>query len=362
MFRFILIGFVIIGLMPLASNAQTDSIGKLSLSGYLEVYATRDINATPTNERPGFFFNYRRTNEVAVNLAYLKAYYETNRTRMSLGLMAGNYVQYNMASEPPTLRPLYEAYAGVKLSTTKDIWLDAGVLPSHIGMESPEGKNQWTLTRSLAGETTPYYETGLRLLYRTQNKHWLMGLYVLNGWQHIQRIEANSTPSFGTQLTYTPSDKFLVNYSTFIGNEFPDSAQQWRYFNNLYSVFSLSERWSMNVGFDIGFEQRAPSSATYNIWYTPYMNLRYQFATKWFACVRGEYYSDRNQVIAKTKTSNGFQTLGYSLNVDCAITSKAMWRIEYRGFNSKDAIFYGTTDKTQSNFYNGFTTCLAFSF
>lgn len=349
-------------LFPLFVAAQSDSTGKLSFSGYLEVYATKDLNATPTNERPAIFYNYKRTNEVAVNLAYLKASYNTTRTRANLALMAGNYVAYNMASEPPTLRPLYEAYAGVKLHAQKEIWLDAGVFSSHIGMETPEGKSQWTLTRSFAGEASPYYETGLRLLYKTDNQHWLMGVFVLNGWQHIQRIAGNTTPAAGTQITYTPSSKWLINHSTFIGNEFPDSAQQWRYFNNLYSTISLSERWSMNIGFDIGFQQQKPASSSYDVWYTPYSNIRYQFAQKWYACVRGEYYSDPNQVIAKTRTPNGFQTFGYSLNIDYNITPNALWRIEYRGFNSKDAIFYGKTENSQSTNYNGFTTCFAFSF
>ncbi len=362
MFKGITIGFCLILFVQIAIYAQSDSTGKLSFSGYLEVYSTRDMNATPNNERPPIFYNYKRTNEVAVNLAFIKANYQAGRTRASLAFMAGNYVTYNMANEPASLRPLYEAYAGVKLSARKNLWIDAGVLPSHIGLESPEGKSQWTLTRSIAAEASPYYETGVRLHYQTDNKHWLMGLFVLNGWQRIQHIPANSTPSFGTRLTYTPSDKLMLNYSTFIGNEFPDSAQQWRYFNNLHTVITLSEKWAVNGGFDIGFQQRTPSSPAYAMWYTPYMNLRYQFAEKWYACLRGEYYSDPDQVIAKTKTANGFQTLGYSINIDCHITPKAMWRIEYRGFNSKDAIFYGTTNQTQSNLYNGFTTCLAFSF
>ena len=31
---------------------------------------------------------------------------------------------------------------------------------------------------------------------------------------------------------------------------------------------------------------------------------------------RGEYYSDANQVIITTGTPNGFQTFGYSINLD----------------------------------------------
>src|SRR6478609_2491560 len=130
MFRSSTLILLLLGLLRFSANAQTDSTGKLSFSGYLEVYSTKDMNATPTNERPPIFYNYRRTNEVAVNLAFIKASYQAERTRASLAFMAGNYVQYNMASEPATLRPLYEAYAGVKLHSKKAIWVDAGVFAS----------------------------------------------------------------------------------------------------------------------------------------------------------------------------------------------------------------------------------------
>lgn len=348
--------------IPLLGKAQSDSTKKLSFTGYVSVYAAHDLNATPTNERPSFFYHYKRTNEVAVNLAYLKGKYETERTRVSLGLMAGTYVQYNLATEPAALRPLYEAYGGVKLSKSKNLWLDVGILPSHLGMESPEGKYQWTLSRSLSAEGSPYYESGIRLQYQTNNNKWQMGLYVLNGWQHIQRPSANSIPAFGTQLSYTPSTSFTINYSTFIGNEFPDSAQRWRYFNNIYSLFSLTKKLSMSVGFDIWFQQDSSNSSHYDTWYTPYMNLRYQLNDKWYACLRGEAYMDPDQVIVTTNTGNGFQTVGYSINIDYHITPQVLWRIEYRGFNSEDPIFYGKTDQSTSNTYNTFTTNLAFTF
>ncbi|MCS7073222.1 MAG: porin, partial [Bacteroidia bacterium] len=75
---------------------------------------------------------------------------------------------------------------------------------------------------------------------------------------------------------------------------------------------------------------------------------------------RGEYYNDANQVIIQTNTPNGLQTIGYSINLDYQILESAVWRLEMRGFNSKDAIFYSPNQPIQHNHW--FTTALAISF
>ena len=56
------------------------------------------------------------------------------------------------------------------------------------------------LTRSLAAENSPYFETGAKISYTSDNgKLFLSGL-VLNGWQRIARLEGNQTLAFGHQI------------------------------------------------------------------------------------------------------------------------------------------------------------------
>jgi hypothetical protein len=50
--------------------------------------------------------------------------------------MAGNYSQYNLSAEPTWAQFIYEANIGLKSSNKTNIWIDAGILPSHIGFES----------------------------------------------------------------------------------------------------------------------------------------------------------------------------------------------------------------------------------
>jgi hypothetical protein len=349
--------FLALSICTLNLFAQSDSTGQLTFSGYVEAYYGWDVNKTPLNERPDFLYNYRRSNEVAVNFAYLKAAYTNQRIRGNLALMSGTYAQYNLAAEPSGLQYIYEANIGIQLSATKNLWLDAGVLPSHLGLSNPIGKDWWNVTRTLACEGSPYYETGLRLQYITDNHNWLFGGYIINGWQHMQLPFASKTPAFGTQVTYTPSSKFSLNYSTFIGNEFPDSARKWRFFNNVYALITPTDKLGFALGFDVGMQQQKPNSDNINLWFTPYALARYKITSKWFVAGRLEYYHDNSQIIVVTYSPNGFQTLSYSANLDYQLFSNAVWRIEGRVFNNKDAIFSGN-----SNQYIAFTTSLAIAF
>ena len=239
----------------------------------------------------------RRHNEFAVNLAFVKAAYASGRVRANVAMAAGTYMNANYAAEPGTFQNVLEANAGYKISRKKDLWFDIGIFPSHIGFEGAVSKDCWTLTRSMAAENSPYFESGGKVTYNTDNKKWLFSIMALNGWQRIRRVDGNSLMSFGVQVQYKPSADLLINYSNFIGTDKPDSNRLMRYFHNLYSTVNLSAKLSLTAGFDYGLEQASPKSKTMNSWYTPVVILRYKPAEQWAIAARGEYYDDEKGVI-----------------------------------------------------------------
>lgn len=329
-------------------SAQEKS-NPLTISGYTEVYYQYDFSNPLNNKRPGFVYSHDRNNEFNLNLGFIKAAYNTEMLRANLAIAAGTYMNANYAAEPGVSKNIYEANIGIKLSKTHNLWLDAGILPSHIGCESAIGKDNWTLTRSLAAENSPYFETGAKLTYSTANGKWTASLLVLNGWQRIQKVEGNSIPSFGHQLVYKPNDKLTLNSSSFIGNEKADSIRQMRYFHNLYAIYQVNGQWGITAGFDIGIEQKEKASSKYNSWYTPVLIVRYKPSDKLAFAVRGEYYSDKNGVIISSDTPNGFRTFGYSLNADYYILPNLVWRTEVKNLNSKDTIFLDRDNKMNKN-------------
>ena len=345
-----------IGLIAQEDTTKTS----INFTGYLEIYYAYDFGQPKDHNRPYFLYSHDRHNEFNLNLGFVKGSYQSDKVRAQLALATGTYMNANYAAEPGVLKNIYEAYGGFKLTRNKNFWVDAGIFTSHIGFESAMSKICHALTRSILAENSPYYESGVKLTYITENQKWLFSGLFLNGWQHIQRPDSNSTPAFGTQVTYTPSEKLLINYSTFIGNEFPDANKRMRYFNNLYALIRFSEHFHLTTGFDIGFQQTAKASASYHHWFSPIVIASVLFNDHWSMALRGEYYQDENEVIIQTGTENGFQTLGYSINMDYKFNEQASWRIEARTFTSEDAIFSKSGQPTETN--TAITTSLAISF
>lgn len=354
--------FVLLAVCGITASAQNDSINKLlTIGGYAEVYYTADLNDPKNNSRPGFVYSHNRNNEVNVNLAYIKTAYNTENVRANLALAVGTYMNANYAAEQGVMKNVYEANAGLKISKKHNLWIDAGVFPSHLGFESAVGKDNWTLTRSLFADNSPYFETGAKISYTSESGKWFLSGLVLNGWQRIQRVDGNSTPAFGHQLIFKPNEKLTINSSSFIGNDKPDSIRQMRYFHNLYAVYQINKKFGLTAGFDIGAEQKAKGSDQYNVWYTPVLIAKYNATDKLSFTARGEYYQDEKEVIISTGTENGFKTFGYSFNADYQIFPNLVWRTEIRNLSSKDAIFMNRTDEFNKNSLTA-TTALAISF
>jgi len=356
--KILMAGMLLAGIEAFAQDDSTSA--PLTISGYLEAYYTYDLGRPSNHNRPSFIYSHNRHNEVNLNLGLIKAAYQRNNVRANLALAAGTYMNANYAAEPGVLKNVYEANAGIKISKRKEIWIDAGVLSSHLGFESAVGKDNLTLTRSLFADNSPYFETGAKLSYTTDNGKWLISGLVLNGWQRIQRVDGNNTPAFGHQLTYKPNGRVTINSGSFIGNDKPDSVKQMRYFHNLYGIFQVTGQLGITAGLDIGAEQKSKGSKSYNAWYTPVMIIRLSPSTRHSIAARGEYYQDKNGVLISTSTVNGFNAWGYSLNYDFLVLPNAMWRLEARGFSSKDRIFVKRDDQVSSNYF--ITTSIALAF
>lgn len=357
--KLIITALVAFGCTTVNAQAADNQKNPLSFSGYFETYYSYDFGKPDNHTKPGFLYSYNRANEVNLNLAIAKMNYSKENVRSNLALMAGTYAQYNMSAEQDLLKNIYEANVGVKISKDNNLWIDAGIMPSHIGFESAIGKDCMTLTRSMGAENSPYYEAGVKIGYTSKSEKWYLAAMYLNGWQRIQKIDGNHTLAFGTQLTFKPTAKVLLNWSTYVGNEQPDVDAKWRYFNDFYGTFKLTDKTSVIAGFDIGAQQSAKGSRKYDLWYTPAAIIQYKPMDKIQLAARGEYYQDEKGVIIPTGTPNGFKTYGFSANVDYLPVENVMFRIEARTLNSKDAIFFKDNNPTNSNMC--ITTSLAVS-
>eukprot|EP01132_Coremiostelium_polycephalum_P020481 gene20481-24330_t len=127
---------LIIAAFAATGNLFAQEQPKIKVSGYVEAYYGYDFNKPADHNRPGFIYSHNRHNEVNLNLAFIKANYDSGNIRANVAVMAGTYANANLAAEPGVLKNIYEANAGIKLSKSQNLWLDAGIFSSHIGFES----------------------------------------------------------------------------------------------------------------------------------------------------------------------------------------------------------------------------------
>lgn len=347
-----LIAAVTFHILPAQSGDPWQAPASIGIHGFADVFYIYDFNTPEGSFRQDFLYNHNRHNEFNLNLGLLGIHLEHPKYRARITLQTGTYANDNYAAEPGVLKNLFEAWAGLALNRENTLWVDAGVMPSHLGFESAISIENPTLTRSLSAENSPYFLTGVRFSYQPSDT-WEFAALVVNGWQRIQRLEGNSMLSFGTQVRHTLSEGFLVNWSTFIGTDDPDETRRMRYFSNLYGQFRITEKIGLLAGFDLGFQQESRGSTTYDLWFTPTLIGQYALETRWKTAIRLEYYQDAQGVIIDTGTPNGFRTMGASWNLDYIPSPFLACRLEARWMDSRDPVFRANSGLVEDNFFLG---------
>lgn len=330
---------------------EPDTAPPIKITGFVDAYYCYDLNSPRNHEVSApFLYNYKRHDEMNINLALLSGSYSNDKIRGKVGLMSGTYAQYNYAAEQELLKHVYEANVGIKMA--KHLWMDAGIFASHIGNESAFSIQNPTLTRSMMAENSPYYQTGAKLTYDA-GKKWLFSALILNGWQNIQETHGNSNKPVCTQITYRPAKKIELNSSTFVGNEKADSIKQMRYFHHFYVTTHVTEHLYLSAAYDYGLQQKYKSKK-FDEWMASSVILKYKFTSKFSSSLRGEYYKDIQQVIVSTGTPNGLDVIGTSINFDFAPYEGALIRLEGKSFFAHDNVF-----QTHTGFSNQSTLVTA---
>lgn len=336
-------------------------ISPFHISGYVETYGSSAFSDSFNDRKASLFVSHNRNDEPAVNLAFLKTKYDTGNVKANFAVAVGTYMRSSYAAEPGLLKNLYEGSVALKLSEENDIWFETGVFASHLGFESAKGDDNWTLTRSLTAENSPYYESGAKISHTSNDGKWFMSALILSGWQRIKPVSGNSLPSFGTQITYKPFSAITLNSSTFIGTDTPNHRRLMRYFHNFYSIIKLHNKLAATIGFDIGMEQKSKGSSTFNTWFNSTAIIRYTPTTNTAIAIRGEYYDDRDNVLLPSLSPKGFRTWAFSANFDWHIMRNILWRIEARSLINNGNIFI-RQDGTATDNNTFLTTALALSF
>lgn len=348
----LILGFVCIGSFALSQKESDTTINtpEVKLTAFVDAYYAYDFNK-PETKRQDFFFNHNRHNEFNINTGIIMVSVNHSRYRMNFGLHGGTFSQDNYAHEPVMFRNLYDANVGIALNKKENLWLDVGLFGSHMGFESSMSIDNPTLTRSFVAESSPYYLSGAKLTYNP-NEKWEVSGIISNGWQRIQRVEGSSMISGGKQIIYKPKNGVVLNWSTFVTTEDPDTSRRYRYFSNIYGLFDISKKWHLIAGFDFGLEQTSSGASSYNPWYAPVTILQYKHTDKLQFAIRSEYFHDDGGIIIPVQSNaTGFRTFINSFNIDYKPYKNVALRFEGRYLKSDDNIFTRGQDYIDDNLF-----------
>ena len=331
---------------------QMDTVenGKISISGYIDVYGAYDFSQTQSGERL-YAVSSSRHNEFNINLAYIDLKYRNDKVRARFIPGFGTYMNANYSTEAGSLKNIVEANVGVKLGKKRDIWLDIGVLGSPFTNESAISKDHLMYTRSFAPEYVPYYLSGAKLTMPL-NKKWNAYLYILNGWQQI--ADANQSLSVATQVEYRPNNKWLLNWNTYIGNEKSKENPQYgtRYFTDVYAIYNPDGKFSFTACAYIGWQEKndkISNTKGVNTWWQANIIGKYQWSKKAFVAARLEYFDDAQATIIKPVTLvNGFNTYSTGLCYTLKISNNALFRLEGRSFYSDKKVYLDENNNAAS--------------
>lgn len=301
---------LLLSVAPAAASAEEP----VSFSGFV------DLGYLHNGNRPGNHANFvpgtgttgRRANELTLNLAQVQWSRSVSAEQplgFTLSLVAGEGSEVVHAGEPDggdALRHFYQASVAYRLQN--GLVLEAGVYPSHIGMESFSSKDNWNYTRSWLGELSPYYQAGVKASY-SFNARWSGQVHLLNGWQLVS--DNNDGKAIGTQIAYA-NGPLTASVNTFVGPELADDDQSLRKLADLVVLYRVTPRLQLGASVDAGAQER-PGEKEAN-WNGFGGYARYAASDRHAVAVRVEQFRDPESGISGAPQTLRGATLTYELD------------------------------------------------
>lgn len=330
---------------PPREPPATESSGffsRLRPEGGVDVYFGHNFNrpANSANFIPGTGTSAKRDSEVAINLASIGVSVAPEPVGFKVLLGFGTGAEVVHAAEPEGVATGLDVWRYVQQASlsfaTGPLTLEAGLYPSHIGLESFQSQLNWTYTRSWMGELSPYYQTGLKGTWAL-DAAWSVQLQLLNGWQTLG--DNNRGLALGTQVAYA-GPRLSASFNTFIGNEGPEGSDGLRLFADAVATYAVTESFKLAATVDAGTQ--AIPGADRAVWYAAGLNARVQLTEPVALVARVEAYRDADGLMTGVA-----QTLsGATLTVEVKPVEHLTFTLEGRHDRSTEDVFASrsTTD------------------
>ncbi len=330
-------------------SLEYDSTSKVSFSGYIDTYYSYYTDTVNANGYEKFPTTSPRNNSFGLNMLQFGAKYESEKFRGTATVFFGDCPS---AAWSNVLNFIQEANVGFKVY--KKLWLDAGFFRTHLGLESIQPRENMTLSLATTTYFEPYFLSGAKLTWHHSRKFTIQA-NVFNSFN--QFIETNNNKVLGLSMAYTPNDALNISLSSIVSDEsannFPVS--QNRSYTNLYVVYK-KQRFILGFEANYGYQEHSKLSnpAKGASMYSSLLAFKYRFTAKFASYLRGEMYSDPDEILTGPVQNENHELVGLDLygatfGLEYKPIPNSYFRVEssYLHTKSNERIFY--YDKHSTN-------------
>ena len=277
-----------------------------------------------------------RNNQFGLNIIMVSLAYRSKKVRSNITLHYGDIAE---STWPSKFNMIQEANVGVEL--LKNLWFDAGVFRSHIGLESTQPRENITSSMTLANVYEPYFFSGAKLTYLINSKLSIQ-INAFNSFNSI--IETNKNKLIGSSIVFAPNENLSMAYNFITGDDTPDTIRlkHQRYYHNFYLTYQ-KKKISIGAEFNYGIQEYSKRVNEFTI-STAYMNsslllFKHQTLRKIAFYGRGEWFSDENEILS-FGTNMGKYSWGATVGIEYKPVKNMALSVETRQLNSEKSNFY----------------------
>jgi hypothetical protein len=317
----------------------------LGMSLYLQAgYTYNFVNpASGTNEQRLFD---KKANTFLLDLAQIQFAKEAPmgglgyKLKVNYGETA-KFIHSAGLGNPGDAFDLTEAYVDYLAALGSGLKVRFGKFATYLGAEVIEARDNFNYSRSyLYDFATPFTHTGVMAGYKI-SESFTANLYLVNGWDAA--TDNNKGKSVGASFVVTPVDPVQLTFNFMYGPEQTNNNSNNRFLFDWIGAIKATKKLMFMANVDYGQEEKDPHNLGNNSkWYGVAGYAKYDFTDIFSACIRGEYFDDKNGV----RTGIAQKLKEITLTGEFKIAKDLLVRPEYRhdwsnqnGFDSQNATF-----------------------
>ncbi|MCU0417871.1 MAG: porin [Cytophagaceae bacterium] len=310
--------------------------GKLTISGYVDMYYSYNLNNPPHS--PGVSFENAtrifdiKHNEFSLGLIQTKLAYTTDKSEAVIDLTYGPNAYLGNFGNVFGTGDLFIKQAYFAYNATDKLKFTVGQFGTHIGYELIDAPLNFNYSLSYLFGNGPFYHTGAKASYMLSDKVGIMA-GIVNGWDAM--YDFNKSKSVIAQLYLAPKDGWDVYINYIGGNEkngwsfptagfqgtggttLPDSIKTGSHLFDLTTTYQVTD--AFKIGLNAAYGTGKLDTMNFAVdgkmgtatWYGAALYLNYSFSDVVALGLRAEHFNDKD----------GVRYISNAIGQGCAVNS-----------------------------------------